>query len=59
MPTIDEALQFFGHNQSRMARAFGVSRAAVSLWVKRGKLPALRAYQFRDLVEQGTTGNDR
>jgi predicted transcriptional regulator len=59
MVAINEVLSFFKQSQSEVARAFGVSRAAVCAWVKRGKLPELRAYQFRDMVSKRATDSDR
>ena len=44
-------LRFFG-SQSEIARAFGVSRQAVSKWVLGGRLPVLRAYQAQVLMQK-------
>jgi DNA-binding transcriptional regulator YiaG len=45
----EDALKRFA-NQSRMAEAFGVERATVSIWKEKGVLPPLRALQFVTLV---------
>ena len=42
-------LKEFG-TQMALAKAFNVSRQAVSKWVKAGELPALRVYQARELL---------
>jgi len=42
-------LKTFG-TQMALAKAFNVSRQAVSKWVKAGELPALRVYQARELL---------
>ena len=42
-------LKKFG-TQMALAKAFNVSRQAVSKWVKAGELPALRVYQARELL---------
>lgn len=34
-------------NQSALARAFGVSRMAVTYWVQSGKLPESRVWQLQ------------
>ena len=34
-------------NQSAVARAFGVSRMAVTLWVQKGELPPARLWQLQ------------
>jgi predicted DNA-binding protein YlxM (UPF0122 family) len=47
---IKELLKVFG-SASEMARAFNVSRQAVSKWIKAGELPALRQYQAQVLLD--------
>lgn len=34
-------------NQAAVARAFGVSRMAVTLWIQAGRLPAARLWQLQ------------
>lgn len=34
-------------NQSAVARAFGVSRMAVTLWIQAGRLPPARLWQLQ------------
>jgi len=45
---ISDVVNWFG-NQTRMARALKVDRAAVSAWVKAGALPPARAIQIEQL----------
>jgi hypothetical protein len=54
---IKPVLAAFGGNKSALAKAFKVSSPAVSRWVKNGKLPALRAYQWRDMQMAKTASN--
>ena len=48
MDKIREAVEFFG-TQADMARALGVSAAAVNQWIKAGEIPAGRALQIEAL----------
>ena len=43
---IETLIKQFG-NQSRIAEHFGVSRAAVSQWVKAGEIPQARLWQLQ------------
>jgi len=45
---IQAALAVAG-NKAALARKLGVSRPAVSRWVKAGKLPAMRVWQWKAL----------
>ena len=44
--TYDDLIKTYG-SQAGIARAFGLSRASVNRWAKTGKVPALRALQFK------------
>ena len=44
--TYDDLIKTYG-SQAGIARAFGLSRASVNWWAKTGKVPALRALQFK------------
>ena len=44
--TYDDLIKVYG-SQAGIARAFGLSRASVNRWAKTGKVPALRALQFK------------
>jgi len=48
---IKTLVRAFG-SASQIARRFGVSRQAVAKWIKSGTLPALRAYQAREMLEK-------
>jgi hypothetical protein len=48
MSEISAIFARFG-NQANVARAFGVTPAAVIKWVRSGRLPPLRRYQWRDM----------
>ena len=43
--TPKQLVQYFG-GQSKTARQLGVSTAAISQWVSRGKVPMLRQYEI-------------
>lgn len=44
-----DAIKYFG-SRANLARALGISRAAVSYWGE--QVPALRAYQIREIMER-------
>ena len=46
---IHTALAAVGGRKAELARKLGVSKPAVSRWVKAGKLPAMRVWQWRAL----------
>lgn len=46
---MEKLILFFG-TQAKTARALGVSRATMSIWVKRGFLPVARAIQAENLT---------
>jgi DNA-binding transcriptional regulator YdaS (Cro superfamily) len=43
---IQKLLKRYG-SQSAMAEAFGVTKGAVSQWVKAGAIPAARVWQYK------------
>jgi len=45
---VDQAVEFFG-NQSRVAEALGVTRAAVSRWKSDGQIPLKKAVKLQEL----------
>lgn len=45
-----QVVDWFG-NQAAMARALGVSAAAVTQWIKAGAIPAQRAIQIEALTK--------
>jgi len=56
--TIAEAMKHFNNSQSELARALGITQQAVYLWVKEDKLPPLRAYQLKDIINSKEETND-
>jgi len=46
---IQTALDQVGGRKAELARKLGVSKPAVSRWVKAGKLPAMRVWQWKAL----------
>ena len=46
---IQIALDAVGGRKAELARKLGVSKPAVSRWVKAGKLPAMRVWQWKAL----------
>ena len=46
---IKTALNAVGGRKAELARKLGVSKPAVSRWVKAGKLPAMRVWQWKAL----------
>jgi hypothetical protein len=46
---IQTALDAVGGRKAELARKLGVSKPAVSRWVKAGKLPAMRVWQWKAL----------
>ena len=46
---IQIALDAVGGRKAELARRLGVSKPAVSRWVKVGKLPAMRVWQWKAL----------
>jgi len=49
-PEIQALFDRYG-SQANIARAFSVTPASVIKWVRSGRLPPLRRYQWRDMVE--------
>lgn len=49
-PELTAVFKRFG-NQAGVAKAFGVTPPAVIKWVKSGRLPPLRRYQWRDMQQ--------
>jgi transcriptional repressor of cell division inhibition gene dicB len=47
--TLEIALQHFG-NRYRLAKALGIKPQAIYQW--KGKIPELRQYQIRELIEK-------
>jgi len=47
-PEIKALFDVFG-TQAAIARAFGVTAPSVIKWVRAGRLPPLRRYQWRDM----------
>jgi len=45
-----DLLKHYG-TQAKIARAFGVTDAAVLKWLRSGELPALRVYQAREMLK--------
>jgi len=50
-----DLLKHYG-TQAKIARAFGVTDAAVLKWLRSGELPALRVYQARELIKTRRKG---
>lgn len=50
MQKIDRLVSHFG-GQFRLAGALNVSSAAVSMWVKDGKIPPMRAIQIEEITK--------
>lgn len=48
--TVEEAKSLLNCNQQGLADMLGVSKVAVSQWVKSGSIPLAREYQIRDLA---------
>ncbi len=46
---IQTALDAVGGRKAELARKLGVSKPAVSRWVKAGRLPAMRVWQWKAL----------
>ena len=46
---IQTALDAVGGRKAELARKLGVSKPAVSRWVKAGKLPEMRVWQWKAL----------
>ena len=51
---IQTALAAVGGRKAELARKLGVSKPAVSRWVKAGKLPAMRVWQWKALEAAAT-----
>jgi DNA-binding XRE family transcriptional regulator len=44
-------MPYFDNSQSKLATTLGVSRQAVNVWFKNDKIPLLRAYQIKDIIQ--------
>lgn len=49
--TVTEIIARFGHSQTKLAETLGVSRQAVHVWFKNGKIPLLRIYQLKEMMD--------
>lgn len=50
MEKLDEVVDYFG-SQVKLADALGVTQGAVSQWMSKGGLPAVRAVQIERLTD--------
>lgn len=48
---VTEIIAKFGNSQTKLAETLGVSRQAVHVWFKNGKIPLLRIYQLKEMME--------
>ncbi len=48
--TVNEAIKALSCNQQELAAKLGVTKVAVSQWVKNGCIPIAREYQIKDLI---------
>lgn len=48
--TFTEALEYFDGNKKELKNALGVSRQLIHHWSKINKVPELRKYQIREIV---------
>lgn len=49
--TLTGIMPYFDNSQSKLATTLGVSRQAVNVWFKNDKIPLLRAYQIKDIIQ--------
>lgn len=47
---LSDVMPHFNNSQSELAKALGLSRQAVNVWFKEDKIPPLRAYQIKDII---------
>ena len=55
---LSDVMPHFNNSQSELAKALGLSRQAVNVWFKEDKIPLLRAYQIKDIINSKEDTND-
>lgn len=53
-----EVMKHFSNSQSELARQLNVSRQAVSKWFEKNKIPLLRQYQIKDILNNMGVENE-
>ena len=53
-----EVMKHFSNSQSELARQLNVSRQAVSKWFENDKIPLLRQYQIKDILNNMGVENE-
>lgn len=48
--TLEEVIEYYG-NQSKVARALHISRAALTEWKKRGYVPLVQQYRLEKITK--------
>jgi len=49
--TLTKIMPYFDNSQTKLANALGLSRQAIHVWFKEDKIPPLRAYQLKDIIQ--------